>query len=100
MARRPFITPDALVVVSTDGYFDVYPSVGRKPNAKPVYRGVISELGPTVRGQDGRLSVRPDSSVLTDAVSVWSSRNGASAVEGKLGRGRSEEVKPAPAART
>jgi len=100
MARRPFLTPDALVVVSTDGYFDVYPSVGRNPNTKPTYRGLLSELGPTVRGQDGKLSVRPDSAVLTDAVSVWSSHNGASAVEGKLGRGRTAEPKPAPAARS
>jgi hypothetical protein len=98
MARRPFITPDALVVVSTDGYFDVFPAGGRKPNARPAYRGVISELGPTVRGQDGRLSVRPDSAVLAAAVSIWSSQHGEAAVTGKLGRGRGEaEPKPTPA---
>jgi hypothetical protein len=98
MARRPFITPDALVVVSSDGYFDVFPTAARKPNAKPAYRGVIAELGPTVRGQDGRLSVRPDSAALAAAVSTWSREHGEAAVTGKLGRGRSEaEAKPAPA---
>src|SRR5450830_1888263 len=59
VARRSFRTADALIVVSTDGYFDVFPPVNRTPNDKPNYRGVLAELGPTVRGQDDRLSVRP-----------------------------------------
>jgi hypothetical protein len=90
VARRPFRTPEALVVVSTDGYFDVYPPVERRQNAKPVYRGVISELGSSVRGPDGRLSVRPDSVALNAAVSVWSRQNGAAALKGELGAGRSD----------
>ena len=98
MARRPFITPDALVVVSSGGYFDVYSVATRKPNAKPAYRGAIAELGPTVRGPDGKLSVRPDSAALNEAVSIWSSQHGKDAVQGKLGLGRNEAAaKPTPA---
>ena len=90
MARRPFPTPDALIVVSSDGYFDVFPPVDRTPNDKPKYRGVIAELGPTVRSQDDRLSVRPDSPVLDAAVSAWSGSHGAAAVRGELGFGRND----------
>jgi hypothetical protein len=98
VARRPFSTPDALVVVSTGGYFDVFAPVDRRPNARPTYRGVIAELGPTVRDATGMLSVRPDSVVLEDAVSVWSSVHGAAAVRGELGGGRQAVVAP-PAAK-
>ena len=87
MARRPFRTPEALVVVSTDGYFDVY-SHARRLNDKPSYRGLISELGSSVRGADGTLSVRPDSVALDAAVAVWSREQGAAAVRGDLGLGR------------
>jgi hypothetical protein len=90
MARRPFQTPEALIVVSTDGYFDVFPPVARRPNSRPAYRGVLSELGPTVRGPEGKLSVRPDSAVLDAAVTAWSSRNAAAAVSGSLGPGRND----------
>ena len=89
MARRPFATADALIVVSTDGYFDVFPIAPRRPNATPVYRGVLAELGSTVRGADDRLSVRPDSAALAAAVSDWSARHGAAAVRGEMGAGRS-----------
>ena len=88
MARRPFSTADALIVVCTDGYFDVYPPTGRQPNVRPTYRGVIAELGPTVRGSNDRLSVRPDSVQLDAAVAVWSRQHGAAAVRGDLGLGR------------
>ncbi len=88
MARRPFHTADALIVVSSDGYFDVFPPEGRRPNDKPVYRGVVAELGSTLRGFDDRLSVRPDSVALDAAVSVWSRSHGAAAVRGDLGLGR------------
>lgn len=88
MARTPFLTPDALIVVSTDGYFDVFPAATRPPNARPVYRGALAELGPGVRGQDDRLSVRPDSAALREAVSVWASRHGVAAVSGEMGAGR------------
>jgi hypothetical protein len=88
MARRPFPNTDSLIVVSSDGYFDVYPPIARRPNDSPAYRGVLSELGPEVRTPDGRLSVRPDSALLGTAVSRWSASNGAAAVSGKLGRGR------------
>jgi hypothetical protein len=36
VARRPFRTADALIVVSTDGYFDVYPPADRRPSDKPI----------------------------------------------------------------
>jgi hypothetical protein len=88
VARRPFLTADALIVVSSDGYFDVFPPAARRPNDKPTYRGVVSELGPTMRGLDDKLSVRPDSVALDAAVSVWSRSHGAAAVRGELGLGR------------
>ena len=88
MARKPFTTPDALIVVSSDGYFDVFRPAARRPNEKPSYRGVLAELGSTVRGHDDRLSVRPDSPILATAVSVWSANHGAAAVRGELGLGR------------
>jgi hypothetical protein len=89
VARTPFSTPDALIIVSSDGYFDVFRPAARRPNSKPAYRGVLAELGPTVRGQNDRLSVRPDSPVLEAAVTVWSAHHGAAAVKGDLGLGRS-----------
>ncbi len=90
MARKPFPTPDALIVVSSDGYFDVFPPTPRAPNDKPAYRGVIAELGSTVRSQDDRLAVRLDSPLLIEAVSGWSLRRGAAAVRGELGLGRND----------
>lgn len=88
MARRSFRTADALIVVSTDGYFDVFPPVNRTPNDKPNYRGVLAELGSSVRGSDDRLSVRPESVALDLAVSTWSRSHGAAAVRGEMGYGR------------
>jgi hypothetical protein len=90
VARRPFPTPEALIVVSSAGYFDVFPPVDRTSNDKPKYRGVIAELGPTVRSQDDRLSVRPDSVALDAAVSTWSRSHGVAAVRGELGLGRND----------
>ena len=72
VARRPFHTSDALIVVSTDGYFDVFAPTQRRANARPAYRGRIAELG-------------PDSAILDDAVVAWSSLHGAEAVNGDLG---------------
>ena len=88
VARRSFHTADALIVVSTDGYFDVFPPAHRTPNDKPNYRGVIAELGPTVRSSDDRLSVRPESAALDAAVSAWSRSHGAAAIRGEMGLGR------------
>jgi hypothetical protein len=88
VARRSFSTPDALIVVSSDGYFDVFRPAPRRSNDKPAYRGVLAELGSTVRGPDDRLSVRPDSPILESAVSVWSAHHAAAAVRGELGLGR------------
>ena len=88
MARTPFASPDAHVVVSTDGYFDVYPPTGRRNDDSPAYRGVLAELGSGIRGGDDRLAVRPGSAVLAEAVSAWTVLNGAAAVRGDLGRGR------------
>ena len=90
MARRPFRTADALIVVCSDGYFDVFPPGNRAPNDKPRYRGVLAELGPTVRGEHDRLSVRPTSPILDAAVSTWSANHGAAAVRGELGWGRND----------
>ena len=92
VARRPFPTADALIVVSTDGYFDVFAPGTRKPNSKPAYRGALAELGSSVRGLDDRLSVRPDSVALLAAVSVWSRSHGAAAVKGEMGHGRNGDT--------
>jgi hypothetical protein len=88
MSRTPFSPPDADIVVSSDGYFDVYPTTGRSNGDKPAYRGQLAELGAGIRGADDRLAVRPGSAVLSDAVSAWSAAHGAAAVRGELGRGR------------
>lgn len=88
VARRPFSTADALIVVSTDGYFDVFPSGVSTPRRRPVYRGAIAELGPLVSGPDGRMLVRPDSATLRAAVTAWSGKSGAAAAAGLLGPGR------------
>jgi hypothetical protein len=92
VARTPFHTTDALIVVSTNGYFDVFAPVARTPNDKPAYRGTTAELGATVRGPDGKLSVRPDSIALDAAVTAWSGLHGAAAVRGELGIHRDAEA--------
>ena len=88
MARTPFSPPESNIVVSTDGYFDVYPPTGRTADDSPAYRGILAELGSGIRGGDDRLAVRPGSTVLAEAVAAWSTLNGAAAVRGDLGRGR------------
>ena len=88
MARTSFSSPESNIVVSTDGYFDVYPSVPRENGDRPAYRGQLAELGAGIRGTDDRLAVRPGSLALADAVRAWSAVNGAAAVRGELGRGR------------
>ena len=87
MARTKFTTPEALIVISTDGYFDVYPSGRLLANVSPAYRGTIDLLDRDVR-TGNRLTVRPDSIALRVAVASWSSARGAAAVRGDLGRGR------------
>ncbi len=88
MARTPFSPPEANIVVSTDGYFDVYPATERAGGDRPAYRGRLAELGPGMRGADDRLAVRPGSVVLATAVTAWSAVHGAAAVRGELGGGR------------
>ena len=88
VARTPFSSPAATIVVCSDGYFDVYPSTPRLHGDKPAYRGRLAELGAGIRGSDDRLAVRPGSAALHDAVMAWSAANGASAVNGGLGFGR------------
>ncbi len=88
MARTPFSAPAADIVVSSDGYFDVYPPAARSNGDKPAYRGQLAELGAGIRGANDRLAVRPDSVALVAAVSAWSAVHGAAAVRGELGRGR------------
>jgi hypothetical protein len=91
MARTAFASPAANIVVSTDGYFDVYPPITRSDGDKPAYRGRLAELGTGIRGIDDRLAVRPDSAALADAVSAWSDEHGAAAVRGDLGGGRNKD---------
>jgi hypothetical protein len=88
MARTRFPSPEANIVVSSDGFFDVYPAITRSDGDKPAYRGLLGELGPGIRAVDEGLAVRPDSVALADAVRAWSSANGAAAVRGELGKGR------------
>lgn len=88
MARTRFSSPDTNIVVCSDGYFDVYPPVGRSDGDKPAYRGVLAELGAGIRGADDRLAVRPGSVALAEAVTAWSAVHGAAAVRGDMGRGR------------
>ncbi|MEO8462502.1 MAG: hypothetical protein ABI555_04770 [Chloroflexota bacterium] len=88
MARTSFTSSASTIVVSTDGYFDVYPPTGRLDSDKPSYRGVLAELGAGIRGGDDRLAVRPDSAALATAVAAWSITNGSAAVSGDLGMGR------------
>lgn len=88
MSRTSFSPPEARIVVSTDGYFDVYPASTRTNGDKPTYRGRLAELGAGIRGVDDRLAVRPDSIALNDAVIAWSAVNGAEALAGGLGGGR------------
>ena len=96
MSRTSFSPPETNIVVSTDGYFDVYPPIERSDSDKPAYRGRLAELGAGVRGPDDRLAVRPSSTALREAVTAWSAVNGAAAVRGELGNGRDgNEVEPA-----
>ena len=74
--------------MSSDGFFDVYPTSVRTDGDKPAYRGVLAELGAGIRGGDDRLAVRPGSPALAEAVTAWSAVNGAAAVRGDLGKGR------------
>ncbi|HEY2888287.1 MAG TPA: hypothetical protein VGJ17_06705 [Candidatus Limnocylindrales bacterium] len=88
MARTPFSSPEANIVVCSDGYFDVYSTANRTNGDKPAYRGRLAELGPGIRGADDRLAVRPGSVALATAISTWSTTHGAAAVRGELGGGR------------
>jgi len=88
MARTAFFSPDARIVVSSDGYFDVYPLTGRSNGNRPAYRGHLAELGTGIRGVNDRLAVRPDSVLLATAVEAWAAVHGRAAGRGELGRGR------------
>ena len=88
MARTSFATLEARIVVSSDGYFDVYPAGARSDGDKPAYRGRLAEFGGAIRRADDRLGVRPDSAALSTAVTTWSAAHGGAAVRGELGGGR------------
>jgi hypothetical protein len=88
MSRTSFSSPASNIVVSTDGYFEVYPPIARSQGDKPAYRGGLAELGSGIRGLDDRLAVRPDSVALAIAVTAWSATHGGAAVRGELGGGR------------
>lgn len=92
MARTRFASPEANIVVCSDGFFDVYPASARTDGDKPSYRGLLGELGPGIRAIDEGLAVRPDSAALADAVRNWSREHGAAAVRGELGKGRDGTV--------
>jgi hypothetical protein len=95
MSRTTFPAPETNIVVSSDGYFDVYPPVDRSNGDKPAYRGTLSELGGGLRGIDDRLAVRPTSAALADAVRAWSTAHGTAALRGEMGGGRNgTEAKP------
>ena len=95
MSRTSFASSETTIVVSSDGYFDVYPPVPRSNSDKPAYRGRLNELGAGIRGMDDRLAVRPSSVALAEAVATWSTANGAAALDGGMGRGRDgNEAKP------
>ena len=89
MARTAFAQPEANIVVSTDGYFDVYPTSARLHGDKPAYRGAArgARRRHPRRGRPPRGPSR-DRPQLADAVTTWSTVNGAAAVRGDLGRGR------------
>jgi len=88
VSRKSFPTAETTIVVSTDGYFDVYPPVIRTNGDKPAYRGRVAELGTGFRALDETLAVRPSSPALAEAVTIWSAVNGASALDGGMGGGR------------
>jgi hypothetical protein len=88
LGRTSFSPAEANIVVSSDGYFDVYPWVERAAGTRPAYRGVLAELGAGIRGADDRLGVRPGSKALITAVHAWAALHGASAVRGEMGKGR------------
>jgi len=87
LSRTSFSPSEATIVVSSDGYFDVYPA-GLPRTGRPAYRGGIAELGAGIRGADDRLAMRPSSAALAVAVTTWSSVYGAAAVRGEMGKGR------------
>ena len=53
MARTPFATPGALIVVCSDGYFDVFPPTARRSNDKPAYRGAAAPITIDSRSNGG-----------------------------------------------
>lgn len=94
MSRTSFTSPATTIVVSTNGYFDVYPPTGRTDGDKPAYRGRVAELGAGMRGVDDRLGVRPDSMSLATAVMAWSDVHGSAALAGGMGAGRDGHEEP------
>ena len=87
--RYPHSTPEAHIVVSTQGYFDVFASITHLAHERPAYRGEIAELGRAVATGE-KLTVSPQSAAMAEAVTAWSARHGADAVAGKMGKGRQE----------
>jgi hypothetical protein len=95
LSRTSFSPREANVVVSTDGYFDVFPWEDRVPGTRPAYRGALAELGAGIRGADDRLAVRPTSVALLTAVHAWAELHGAAAARGEMGKGR-DGTEPKP----
>ena len=97
MTRRSFPMAETTIVVSTDGYFDVYPPIARTNGDRPAYRGRVVELGGGFRALDETLAVRPTSPMLAEAVVLWSAVNGEAALSGAMGPGRNgHEVEGKP----
>ena len=88
MARTSFTAPEARIVVSSDGYFDVYPSTARTTaTSPPIAASWPSSAQGSAAPMTGWPSA-PDSVALADAVTAWAAVNGASALSGELGGGR------------
>jgi hypothetical protein len=87
--RYPHLTPEAHIVVSTQGYFDVFAAADHPAHERPAYRGEIAELGRAVTAGE-KLTVSPRSAAMAEALTAWSARHGADAVAGRMGKGRQE----------
>lgn len=91
MARHTFHTPEAVVVVSTHAFFDVYPcetTSYERRSAQPVFRASVERMGGGIRLSttgDDSFNMNLDDPRLEMAVRIWSRRYAARALAGDLG---------------
>ena len=96
MARTKFATLEAMIVISTAGYFDVYPSGDRVANVEARLSRDHRPARPRRPDRQPARRFGPNSIALRVAVASWSSEHGAAAVRGELGAGRNgKQVVPA-----